>query len=250
MPEAMAGLLETEGLAWLTLAALVAGMVRGFAGFGTAMIFLPVAGQFLSPVAAITVLIVKDLIGPLPNIPRALKDGHPGDVLRLAAGLLLAMPFGVWALTVFSPDMFRFGVSVVSLVLLALMVAGVRYTGTMTRPVIFGTGAVGGVLGGAVGVPGPPVIMLYMASTHPPRVIRANTTIYLWLADVVLLALLILFGEFVFGAVLLGLLMAIPYLLGNVIGAAIFRPGAERAYRLVAYVLIAASAVHGLPIFD
>ncbi len=242
--------LAVPGLWWLIGGVVVAGVVRGFSGFGTAMIFLPIAGQFLSPFAALTVLVVIDLFGPLPNVPRALRDGHPGDVARLGVGLFVAMPFGVWALSLVAPEVFRYGVSAVTLVLLILLVAGVRYRGALTRAMIFGTGALGGVMGGSVGLAGPPVILLYMASTQPPAVIRANTLIYLMLADVVLLGLLVAFGEFVLSAVALGLVLTVPYLLGNIAGAAIFRPESERLYRLAAYAIIATSALRGLPIWD
>jgi uncharacterized membrane protein YfcA len=250
MPDFLATLLATDGLVWLVTAAFVAGLVRGFAGFGTAMIFLPAAAQFLTPFEALTVLIVKDLIGPLPNVPRAWRDGHPGDIARLGVGLVIAMPFGVWALTLVPVEVFRYGVSFVALALLVLLVMGFRYRGVLTKKLIYLTGGLGGLLGGSVGIPGPPVIMLYMASTHPPEVIRANNMIYLILADIVLLGLLVAFGEFVPGAIALGLLLALPYLLGNVAGGAIFRPGHERTYRAVAYAIIFVSALNGLPFLD
>ncbi len=250
MPDWLAPGVEPQALIWLCGAALVAGLVRGFAGFGTAMVFLPVAGHFLTPFEAITALIVKDLIGPLPAVPRALRDGHPPDMLRLAFGLLLAVPVGVWVLTVAPPQFFRYAVSVISLTLLVLLIAGVRYRGRLTPPLVYATGAAGGILGGAAGMPGPPVILLYMASTLPAKVVRATNMVYLLLADLALLVLFMVFGKFAFGAVVLGLILALPYLAGNLIGAAIFRPEAERAYRWVAYGIIAISALQGLPIFD
>ena len=53
MPETEAHVLwqalQFEGLIWLITAALLAGFVRGFSGFGSALIFMPLAGQFLPP---------------------------------------------------------------------------------------------------------------------------------------------------------------------------------------------------------
>ena len=45
-----------------------AGLVRGFSGFGTAMIYLPVASQFLTPFEALITLMVMDFFGPLPLV--------------------------------------------------------------------------------------------------------------------------------------------------------------------------------------
>lgn len=250
MPETLAAILATPGLLWLVLGASVAGVVRGFAGFGTAMIYLPVAGQFLAPFEALTTLICMDLIGPIPNLPRALRDGYPADVLRLATGMVLAVPLGVLVLSLVAPEVFRYGVSVIAIILLLLLIGGVRYIRRLSGPMIFATGGLGGFLAGCVGLPGPPVIMLYMAAPHPPQVIRANMIMYLLSADIVLLCVLALFGHLVPTAIGLGLLLALPYLLGNLIGAAIFRPEAAKIYRFVAYAIIATSAVMGLPFWD
>lgn len=54
MNEAVQAALATDGLIWLTIGVIVAGLVRGFSGFGTAMICMPVAGAVLSPVGALT----------------------------------------------------------------------------------------------------------------------------------------------------------------------------------------------------
>ncbi len=237
-------------MVFLAFGALRAGVVRGFAGFGTAMIYLPVAGQVLSPFEALTTLIIKDLTAPLIHVPRAMRDGQPGDVLRLAVGAALAVPVGVWLLTLVEPEVFRWGVSLVALGLLAVLISGLRYRGPLTRPLIFATGATGGLLGGSVGLPGPPVILLYMASTLPPKAIRANNMLYLILADAILLAVLAWKGLLVGAAVAIGALMILPYLVGNWLGGYLFRPGHEMLYRRVAYAIIAASAILGLPIWD
>ena len=232
------------------MTAAVAGAVRGFSGFGTAMVYLPVAGQFLSPFEALTTLMIMDLVGPLPNIPKAIRTSHRGDVLRLSLGALVAVPFGVLVLGLIAPEVFRYGVSLISLILLILLIAGIRYHGVLRARMVYGTGALGGILAGSVGLPGPPVIMLYMASAHPAAVIRANIMVYLLLVDLIMIMVLYLNGYLVATAVFLGAVLALPYLVGNVLGGYLFAPGYERIYRAVAYIIIAISALNGLPLFD
>jgi len=214
------------------------------------MVYLPIAGQYLTPFEALTTMVVMDAIGPLPNMPKAIKYGHIKDIGRLGAGMFLGLPLGVYALTLVAPEVFRFGVSLSTMVLLVLLVSGVRYTRTLAPPMIVTTGGLGGFLAGSVGLAGPPVILLYMAAPHPASAIRANITLYLLLSDAAMLVVLAFFGELVLGAVGLGFLVAVPYLIGNVMGGRMFRPGAENTYRTVAYLVIAASAISGLPIFD
>ena len=239
-----------EGLGYIVGAVCVAGMVRGFAGFGTALVFMPVASQFVPPVWALTAMVLFDVVGPLPNVPRALRDGHPKDVLRLAAGLCMGLPLGVYFLSTMAPELFRYIVSGLSLMMLILLVGGVRYRGVLTKPLIYGTGGLGGFLGGVSGLAGPPVIMLYMASTHPAKVIRANTTLFLILADMAMLVLFAIWGLLHPVAMLLGVTLFVPYTLANVLGAAMFKPERETVYRRIAYIIIAVSALSGLPIWD
>ena len=103
----LADAIATEGFWLLVLAAILAGLVRGFTGFGTAMVYLPVAGQVLDPVSAVVTLVVIDFIGPLPAVPGAWRDAHRRDVMRLAVGALAGMPLGLMVLLVLSPDHFR-----------------------------------------------------------------------------------------------------------------------------------------------
>lgn len=250
MPEALAGALQTPGLWFLISGAFLAGIVRGFTGFGTAMVYLPVAAQVLTPFEALTTLLVKDLTGPLIHVPRALRDGHPADVVRLGVGAFVGLPFGVWVLSQVPPEAFRWGVSLVALTMLVLLISGVRYYGRLTPPLVFATGAIGGFLAGSVGLPGPPIILLYMASTLPVSAIRANAMLYLILADILLLAVLWWNGYLVVTALMLGVCMILPYTLGNWAGARLFRPEAERVYRWAAYLIIAGSALLGLPLWD
>ena len=170
MIDALFVILDEGVFAYLVLGAVLAGLVRGFSGFGTAMVFIPIAGQVLSPVATLIVLLVMDLIGPLPNIPRAIRDGKLPDLLRLITGALIGAPIGVYFLNLMSADTFSFLGAVFSLCLLLLLIYGVRYKGTLNQGLIFFTGAIGGLSGGAFGIPGPPVITV--SYTH----LRAHET--------------------------------------------------------------------------
>ncbi|MEX0349930.1 MAG: TSUP family transporter [Paracoccaceae bacterium] len=241
--------LELTDLAVLFFAALIAGCTRGFTGFGTAMVYLPLAGMVLDPVSAVTTLILMDIFGPVPMLPKVLPHAHRGDLLRLLTGTVIAVPLGLVALFVMNPDLFRVLVSSVALLMLAGLMLGWRYSGALGPRAVFGTGLVAGFLGGAVGMPGPPVIFVYMASPHPPQVIRANTTLYLLGYDIMVVAFLALASRLDPAIAVTGLLLTIPNMLGNFAGSALFVPEREKLYRSAAYLLILGVALAGLPIW-
>lgn len=250
MPDLLAAALGTQGLGWLVLASFMAGLVRGFAGFGSGLVLLPVTALFLPPVAAITVMTIPDFLGPVPLLRKAARDVHLPDLARLVGAMVVGLPIGMSILFVLDPAIFRYAVSVLAFVVLASMIGGLRFRGRLTPPLVLATGGIGGVLGGVAGLPGPPIILLYLASHLPAAVVRATTMLFLFIYDLVLLGLYALNGKLVVSAVLLGLLLAVPNILGNLAGAAIFRPGFERFYRWAAYGIIAVSAIVGLPVWS
>ena len=250
MLDGLASAWTTPGLFWLIAATFVAGLVRGFAGFGTSLIYLPVATQILSPVWAVITVVIFDIFGPMMIAPKAVKEVHLPDLRRLMVGLLVGLPIGLALLFSVAPEVFRYIVSIVSLILLVILIAGVRYQGPMSPTVVTGAGVFGGMLGGASGIPGPPVILLYMASGLPAAVVRATTTLYLLGFDIVLMGMMLVMGRIELAPLWIGVLLAAPNALGNLAGAAIFKPGYEGLYRGVAYAIIAASGLSGLPIWD
>lgn len=250
MPDALAGALALPGLWWLMVAIFVAGTVRGFSGFGTGLIYLPVAAQVLPPVWAITSLVICDLFGPAVIAHKAVRDANLPDLGRLFAGVLLGLPLGLAALYAVDPTVFRWGLSGLALVMLGCLVMGLRYTGTLTPAKVFGTGTLAGVAGGAAGLPGPPVILFYLASPLPGAAVRANTLLFLLGYDLLFMLAFAVTGRFEAVPLCLGLLLAVPNALGNYCGAQFFRPGYESVYRGVAYVIIAAAALTGLPVWD
>lgn len=249
MPDIVAQTLALPGFGWLVFAAFLAGVVRGFSGFGTAMIFLPIAAQVLPPVWSILALIGMDIVGPLPILRRAARDASGRDVALLVGFATLCAPLGVWLLTVMSPDTFRYVICTLALGLVVCLVSGLRYRGKPTATLVGATGAVAGVSGGLSGIPGPPVILLYMASSQPVAQIRANTMIFLFVFDFVLLSILWLSGRGSWPPFMAGLLLAVPNSLGNLAGQALFDPARVRVYRLIAYSVVAISAVMGLPVW-
>jgi uncharacterized protein len=240
--------LAIDGLYYLLLGVAVAGLVRGFSGFGTALIYMPFASSVLPPVWAIVTMLIFDIPGTTPILRGAIKDCHPADLRRLTIGALVALPLGLYLLVKVNPDVFRWSVAIIALVLLLFLITGWRYRGVLNRAMTYTVGAMGGFLAGVSGLPGPPVIMLYMSSPHAITAIRANILIYLFLVDILTLLYMAMAGYIAATPVVIGVALIIPYAVFNIIGAKLFRPDKEKLFRIIAYCLIGFSAVSNLPI--
>ncbi len=114
---------------------------------------------------------------------------------------------------------------------------------------VFGTGAAAGFLGGIAGLPGPAVILFYMSRPLPVATIRATILLFLFGFDFLILGYLGGMGQVGWANAALGLVLALPNLAGNLLGAWIFNPNRESVYRGAAYAVIAAAALSGLPLW-
>jgi uncharacterized membrane protein YfcA len=240
--------LAVEGLWLVALVVLVAGLMRGFAGFGSAMIYMPFAAAAVPAVWALQAMLVFDTAGTLPLLRRAGRDADRGDLVRMSIGALICAPFGLFLLARIDPAPFSWLLSVIILVLLAALASGWRYRGRLRRRWVVGVGGLGGFLSGLTGLAGPPVIMFYMSRPLAPAMIRANILIYLFLADLLTLIVMLIGGLIEAVPLALGVLLWPIYMGGGMIGARLFNPAHERLYRMTAYVLIFAAAVVNLPI--
>lgn len=236
-----------EGLWWVFLGAVLAGIVRGFTGFGTAMVYLPFSGAVLSPIGALLSLVCMDLFGPLPLVPNAMRKGHIRDIALMGFGMIVTLPLGLFILGHMEGMTYRYIVSIATMLALIFLLSGFRYNGTLTHSILIGTGGLSGFLGGLAGLPGPPVTALYMASTLPVEAVRANMILFLILADILIFPIMALQGMLSLQPLLIGGLVIFPYMIGSAVGAYFFDPVKEKSYRIVAYIVIAGSAIIGLP---
>ena len=85
---------------WLAAAGALAGLVRGFSGFGAAMIFVPVASALYSPPLAVATMFLVDTLISLPLAIGAVRQAQWRPVLLIFAGAAATVPLGAWRLVV------------------------------------------------------------------------------------------------------------------------------------------------------
>ena len=244
-----AALAEPRIYAAMAVAAL-AGVTRGFSGFGGAMIYMPLISAIYDPrIAAVTILLV-DFVSATPFAIPEFRRCTWREVLPLSAAMAAAVPVGTWALIVLDPIVLRWCIAVLVLSLVPILASGWRYHGEPRMPITIAVGLFSGVTAGAVQIAGPPVILYWLSGGGTTSTVRANLMVFFLFCGLALVTAYAVEGLFTAQSLALSLLLGVPYLIGVGAGSYFFHGASDRLYRLIAYFIIALAAVISLPVFD
>ncbi len=242
--------LAVPGVQWVFLITFLAGLVYGFAGFGAGLVFMPVAVAFVSVEVAVAAFAVSAISSAITLVPRAWGQCNKRTSLVMISTALIAVPLGLWTLRSNDLTTMRWAVLAVTAITLVALVTGWRYKTEPKPAVRVGVGLATGYVGGATGLLGPIMILFQLGSQDSVQRSRANTLVFLSVTSTLMLPVMYLMGMLGSHALALGLLLTVPYGLGGLIGQQMFDPTREALYRNVAYGIIAAAIIMGLPIYD
>jgi uncharacterized membrane protein YfcA len=229
---------------------LLAGLARGFSGFGAALIFVPPVSAVIGPQLAAPLILIIDTILAAAFMPRAWPIANKREVATIAIGSAVGVPLGAMVLARADPISIRWMIVAIVLPMLALLVSGWRYHREPAPSLTVGVGALSGVLSGIAQVGGPPVAMYWLGRAQAGGIVRANILIYS-IASAAIAILVYSFGGLMVRPLIgLALVTAPAYGIGLWLGAHLFGFASEAAFRRVCYALIAGAVIFGLPVFD
>lgn len=238
-------------LAQIVLAIVFAtGIVRGFSGFGSGMIIGPSTAALFTPKFALAMIAVLDTIPTLMIVWPARHQVNWKEVLPVVLGYAVMVPLGVYFLTSSDPVYLRWFISISIFIAICVLWSGWRYHGPRGRPVSFSIGGLGGFMGAAAALPGPAVLIYWLAGKASAATVRANMIWYLFITDFMIIIGYLFADVFTRENIALGLVGIPGYLVGIWIGMKAFKGTSDQLYRNIAFLIILLSAVTSLPLLD
>lgn len=241
--------IATPGIFWLAGVLLIAGLVRGFSGFGSALIFVPVAGFYLPPAQVIGIITLMGIPSAMALLPTAWGPSDKSQVSILAGMSMVFVPIGIYLMVQLDGETVRWIVAAVATVTLIALISGWRYSRELEAPGLAAVGSAAGIVGGMTGMAGPVVILFYLAGTRGVEMVRANTILFMAATDLIVAVNLVFRGLVGAQTLVLAMVLSVPYITTTLIGQALFKPHFAKAYRVLAYSVIGVAIVVGLPIW-
>src|SRR5438876_7469255 len=167
----------------LCAVAFVSGTARGFSGFGSALIFMPLASSMAAPRLVAALLLIIDFVAAAPLLPNAWKQADRKATAVMVAGALVGVPIGTYFLTRLDPVTTRWIISGFVAALLALLLSGWRYRGKEHASISVGIGGLAGFCRGLAQTGGPPIVGYWLGRPIPSVIARANILLFFGASD-------------------------------------------------------------------
>lgn len=220
-----------------------ASFVQGLAGFGIGLVSLAFLPFVMSPTDAVVLMTLYATVFCAVIFVPLRRDFLPSGVDALVVGSVLGTPLGVWVLASVSATLLARLIGAVLVVIVALEWSGLSPRRLPGRAWGLGAGVLSGVVGAAVGTPGPPAIVYMAAQGWSPRTIKANLQAFLVVNQLVILV------GYGWGGLLtaqvwrLAALLALPAALGLVAGMRLFDRVDAVKFRRVIFAILLGSGV-------
>ena len=230
--------------------AFVSGTARGFSGFGSALIFMPLASSIAAPKLVAALLLIIDFVAAAPLLPNAWRQADRKATSVMVAGALIGVPVGTYFLTRLDPVTTRWIISGFVAALLVLLLSGWRYRGKDHAAISIGIGGLSGFCSGLAQTGGPPIVGYWLGRPIPSVTARANILLFFGASDFFSAAAYAVSGLINADALKFALVVGPVYAAGVWFGASLFGRASETAFRAICHALIAAAVIIGLPALD
>ena len=175
-------------LAYGMVIVLLAGVVRGFAGFGFSALMVAGMSLFFSPAQVVPAAFVLEVLASLSMLRAVWSEVHWGWLRPLLIGNAVTIPLGVSMLAVVPEAPLRAIVSIVILIAATLLLSGFRPPWSDTPALRLGTGVVSGVFNGLAAIGGMAVAVMLFTTAVSGAAARATLIALFFATDLYSLA--------------------------------------------------------------
>ncbi len=222
----------------LAAAAFVAGIIKGFTGFGGSLVMAPLFIVVLSPAQTLGTVVAVNVATAWQLLRQSWGCMQPEVVLPMAAACALATPAGIALVLLVDPATGRRIIGVAVLASGIALLSGWRRLRPprMTNTLL--VGALSGIMNGLAGVGGPPAALWLLAGRDGAARDRAGLIVYVALTQAAVAAMIIVAGVLDGPALLRALLLAPLHVAGTLAGARLFHTVPDTTVRITAIVII------------
>lgn len=248
---AISTVLEAIGLSGVQLGlllgvAIVAGIVRGYSGFGFSAIVIAGASLVIPPATVVPALFMLEIAASVHMLPSVRRDIDYPNFWPMLAGCAVGLPLGQYLLVHLEPDMIRLYLALGVLISAVLIWRGISFRIGMNPALAALTGFLTGFGSGLASIGGLFAMVIFLGTRYPPAEVRAVFVAIFFAMYVYGVGLSVFNGLISMTTVFIALILFIPMILGIILGQRQYLSSTPEAFRRFALLLLMALASVGI----
>lgn len=215
----------------IVLVVIFSGFLRGFIGFGSGLLMIPILSYFYSPIFAMVFNIVIEIPATIYLTFVGIKKANLKEITPMMATMMLTIPLGTIFLVSVDEQIIKTLMSILLIFFVVLIGSGWRIRSTITKFVLILGGAISGLMQGSTGMGGPPYVTVLLSKNDSDEVARANILVIT--SGLVISAIISLyyFGLFTQEIILTGAITAPIYVFATYFGTRFFNFSGNKYFR-------------------
>ena len=215
----------------IAVVVVFSGFLRGFIGFGSGLLMVPILSYFYSPIFAMVFNIVIEIPATIYLTFVGAKKCNFKEISPMMFTMMLTIPFGTVFLVSIDEQVIKILMSILLIFFVILIAIGWRIKATITRYVLVLGGIISGLMQGATGMGGPPYVTVLLSKNDSDEVARANILVIT--SGLVISAIISLyyFGLFTKNIFLTGIVTAPIYVFSTYLGSKFFNHSGNKYFR-------------------
>jgi uncharacterized protein len=215
-------------------------VLRGFSGFGAALVMAPGFALAIEPKAGIGLITLLNVASAAQLFLPSLRQARWEVVRPLSLAACLAYPAGLVLLVALDALLIRRAIGATVVLCALLLLSGYRLRGGITAARSAVAGALSGALNGLTGAGGPPTVLYLLSGDDPPQRTRANFIVFFTIMQAVAIPQLV-YAAVVTAEVAVKAALLLPvYMAATHVGVRLFPLASPLLYRRIAVAILLA----------
>ena len=165
-------------------AILLAAVIRGYSGFGFSALTVTSLSLILPPAEVVPTAFLLEIAASMFMLPMVWRSIDWQKLNWLVLGILAGTPAGLLFLAEVPQDPVRFAISGLVLVACFLLWKNVRIRSEGGRIRLLVVGCISGLVNGAAGIGGLPIVLFLLSGSIRAEVLRATIVAFLFCSDI------------------------------------------------------------------
>ena len=166
------------------LAILIAAVIRGYSGFGFSALTVTSLSLILPPAEVVPTAFLLEIAASMFMLPMVWRSIDWQKLNWLVLGIFAGTPAGLLFLAEVPQDPVRFTISGLVLVACFLLWKNVRIRSEGGRKRLLVVGGFSGLVNGAAGIGGLPIVLFLLSGSIRAEVLRATIVAFLFCSDI------------------------------------------------------------------